>query len=78
MERTDLKALRTRAHSLDATLVIGEAGLSDGLLDELDRQLAASELVEVMAAQDVLSIGKVVTLWRSGDAIREANQPTEE
>jgi RNA-binding protein len=94
MARDELKALRTRAHALNPTIVIGEAGVSDGLLDELDRQLAASELVKVRfsskdrkerkeqqtqvlggsEAQLVLAIGKIATVFRTGDARREANQ----
>jgi RNA-binding protein len=47
MPYPDLKALRARAHELHPALTVGEAGVSDGVLDELDRMLAAQELVKV-------------------------------
>ncbi len=50
MPDPDLKALRARAHPLVPALIVGEAGASDGLLDELDRMLAAQELVKVRFA----------------------------
>ena len=47
MPSHDLKALRARAHDLPPALTVGEAGVSDGVLDELDRMLAANELIKV-------------------------------
>lgn len=50
MPSSDLKALRARAHDLAPTLTVGEAGVTDGVLDELDRMLAAQELIKVRFA----------------------------
>lgn len=97
MSRPELKPLRTRAHALKPALSVGESGVTDAFLDELDRMLAAQELVKVRfpnkdrtvraaeraqlaegaQASVILSIGKVATYWREGDAVREANQPDE-
>jgi RNA-binding protein len=41
------KALRARAHALDPVVMIGEAGLSRGVLAELDRSLKSHELIKV-------------------------------
>lgn len=41
------KYLRGLAHELDALVLIGKAGVSDGLLDNLDQALDNHELVKV-------------------------------
>lgn len=41
------KALRARAHALDPVVMIGEAGLSPGVLAELDLSLKSHELIKV-------------------------------
>ncbi len=41
------KALRARAHALDPVVMIGEAGLSPGILAELDRSLKSHELIKI-------------------------------
>jgi RNA-binding protein len=38
--------LRSRANELETTLMIGKDGITDNLVDELDRQLEARELVK--------------------------------
>ena len=43
------KHLRGLAHSRDPIVLIGQAGLSDGVTKELDTALAAHELVKVRA-----------------------------
>jgi RNA-binding protein len=41
------KALRARAHALNPVVMIGEAGLSPGVLAELNRSLKSHELIKV-------------------------------
>lgn len=43
-ERADLKA---RAHALEPVVQVGQAGLSDSLVAEVDRALLAHELIKV-------------------------------
>ncbi len=43
-ERADLKA---RAHALEPVVQVGQAGLSDSLIAEVDRALLAHELIKV-------------------------------
>lgn len=44
--------LRTLAHELDPVIRIGHAGLTQGLLAELDRALAVHELVKIKVSGD--------------------------
>jgi RNA-binding protein len=46
---SERRALRARAHALDPVVIIGEAGLTAGVLREIDRALASHELVKVRA-----------------------------
>jgi RNA-binding protein len=46
-ERSRLKA---RAHSLEPTVTIGQEGLTDAVLREIDRALAAHELIKIRGA----------------------------
>lgn len=39
--------LKAQAHALNPVILVGEAGLSDNLLAELDRTLAHHELIKV-------------------------------
>ena len=41
------RQLRARAHALDPVVHVGEAGLTDGVRDEIDRALEAHELIKV-------------------------------
>jgi RNA-binding protein len=43
-ERSHLKA---RAHSLEPSVLVGHGGLTDGVVAEIDRALAARELIKV-------------------------------
>lgn len=43
-ERADLKA---RAHALEPVVQVGQAGLSDSFVSEVDRALTAHELIKV-------------------------------
>ena len=42
--------LRARAHTLDPVVIIGDKGLTDEVLAEIDRSLNAHELIKVRAA----------------------------
>lgn len=44
-------ALRSRAHKLHPVVLIGEGGLTDSVLLEIDRSLAAHELIKIRVAQ---------------------------
>ena len=45
-------ALRSRAHSLDPVVLIGDGGLTPAVLAEIDRSLAAHELIKIRVAGD--------------------------
>ena len=45
-------ALRAEAHKLSPTVLIGDKGLTDEVLAEVDRALKAHELIKVRAATD--------------------------
>ena len=49
MTPRDRKALKARAHSLDPIVHIGEKGLTEAVLAEIDRALKAHELIKVRA-----------------------------
>jgi putative YhbY family RNA-binding protein len=42
--------LRAQAHTLDPVVIIGDKGLTDEVVAEIDRSLAAHELIKVRAA----------------------------
>lgn len=42
--------LKARAHALEPTVAIGQEGLTDAVLNEIDRALTAHELIKVRAA----------------------------
>jgi RNA-binding protein len=44
------KALKARAHSLHPILQLGEKGLTDSVVAEIDRALGAHELIKIRAA----------------------------
>ena len=44
--------LRAEAHKLKATVLIGDKGLTDEVLAEIDRSLKAHELIKVRASTD--------------------------
>ncbi len=46
------KSLKARAHALDPVVLIGDAGLTPGVLAEIDRSLSAHELIKVRVAGD--------------------------
>ena len=43
------KKLKARAHALDPVVHVGEKGLTESVLAEIDRALAAHELIKVRA-----------------------------
>ena len=44
--------LKARAHALEARVQVGQAGLSDAVVKEIDRALAAHELIKVKILAD--------------------------
>jgi RNA-binding protein len=52
LDRDHRLALRARAHHLPPVVLLGAAGLSDAVLKEIDRALAAHELVKIRAPGD--------------------------
>ena len=46
------KTLKARAHALDPVVLVGDAGLTAGVLAEIERSLAAHELIKVRVAGD--------------------------
>ena len=44
--------LRAQAHGLSPVVIIGDKGLTDEVVKEIDRSLAAHELIKVRAATD--------------------------
>jgi RNA-binding protein len=44
------KALKARAHALDPVIHLGEKGLTEAVIAEVGRALAAHELIKVRAA----------------------------
>lgn len=45
-------ALRSRAHSLDPVVLIGDGGLTPPVLSEVDRSLNAHELIKIRVSGD--------------------------
>jgi RNA-binding protein len=47
LTNAERKALKARAHALNAVVIVGAAGLTPAVLQEIDRSLASHELVKV-------------------------------
>jgi len=47
LSSTQRRSLRARAHALDPVVVIGAAGLTPAVLAEIERNLAARELIKI-------------------------------
>ncbi len=43
------RALKARAHALDPVVLVGDGGVTDGVVAEVERALAAHELIKVRA-----------------------------
>lgn len=50
LSSTERKLLRARAHGLHPLLQLGEKGLTDAVIAEIDRALGAHELIKIRAA----------------------------
>jgi putative YhbY family RNA-binding protein len=50
MTPAERRALRARAHNLNPILQLGEKGLTDAVVAEIDRALAHHELIKIRAA----------------------------
>ncbi len=44
---SERRALRARAHALQPVVIVGPAGLTPGVLGEIERSLAAHELIKI-------------------------------
>lgn len=53
--------LRSRANELETTLMVGKEGVTDALIDELDRQLEARELVKGKVLETALMSAREVS-----------------
>lgn len=53
--------LRSKANELDTTLMVGKEGVTDALMDELDRQLEARELVKGKVLETALMSAREVS-----------------
>jgi RNA-binding protein len=49
MDAAERKALKARAHNLEPVVMIGAKGVTDEVIAEIDRALAAHELIKVRA-----------------------------
>lgn len=49
MNSAERKALKARAHALDPIIHLGEKGLTEAVIAEIGRALAAHELIKVRA-----------------------------
>ena len=85
MNTERLRELRRRLHALRPVVILGQQGLSDGVLAEIDRALHDHELIKVRlngaerddrrplaedmaqktSAEIVMTIGKMVALYRA-------------
>ena len=45
-------ALRSQAHHLDPVVLLGANGLTDAVMQEIDRELTAHELIKVRVPTD--------------------------
>jgi len=89
--------LRSRAHGLNPVVMIGAEGLTRSVLAEIDRSLAAHDLIKIrvfgddrdariamyeeicdaLSAAPIQHIGKLLVVWRPGEARLKENQPQE-
>ena len=49
MDSAERKALKARAHNLEPVVLIGNKGVTDEVIAEIDRALKAHELIKVRA-----------------------------
>ena len=52
LSQAERRALKARAHHLDAVVIIGDAGLTPAVLREIDQALKSHELLKVRMAGD--------------------------
>lgn len=87
--------LRSRAHGLNPVVMIGADGLTRAVLAEIDRSLAAHDLIKIrvfgddretriaiyesicdeLNAAPIQHIGKLLVIWRPGEARLKENKP---
>ena len=52
LSASEKKQLRAIAHNLNPIIIVGDKGVSEGLLEELDRALEQHELIKVKVASN--------------------------
>ncbi|KZX80531.1 RNA-binding protein [Oleiphilus sp. HI0009] len=52
LSAAEKKQLRAIAHNLNPIIIVGDKGVSEGLLEELDRALEQHELIKVKVASN--------------------------
>lgn len=52
LSAAERKALKARAHPLKPVVMVGDAGLSPGVMTEIERGLASHELIKIRVASD--------------------------
>ena len=65
--------LRAKANELETTLMVGKEGVTDALIEELDRQLEAREvsdqLCEALRAEGIQCVGNKFVVWRHSETL---------
>jgi len=52
LSASERSALKARAHALDPVVLVGDAGLSPAVIQEIDRSLTAHELIKIRVSGD--------------------------
>lgn len=52
LSASERSALKARAHALDPVVLVGDAGLSPAVIQEIDRSLTAHELIKIRVCGD--------------------------
>lgn len=52
LSASERSALKARAHALEPVVLVGDAGLSPAVVQEIDRSLTAHELIKIRVAGD--------------------------
>lgn len=69
MKKYDLKQLRGIGHDLNPVVMVGEKGLNDGVLGEIDRALSDHELIKIK-----IPAGDSATRLQTAEAIATATK----
>ena len=64
-----IKLLRAKAKELDPVGFIGRAGITEGLIEELQRQIKAKKLIKVRVAKDFYGDDKKAAAQNLADLV---------